>query len=210
MNYTVICNQEYLRVPANYIIFLDTAIPFFCQVKSLRLFSSRSWTEFWSYIWILMFPKRLQTKFLSRTILCTWIDQFSKSRSDQFPEFIFLLENSLRFRFHERNNQVSQHKFSGSAGQKKHNCILDTILLVHEDYSSHVYTQLKSFNISIPKFDSTNDQKYPYIRQDTLELIVNHHQITRRLKACESSWQEQKTKLNKCLTLVKYLLNRAE
>lgn len=118
MNYTVICNQEYLGVPANYIIFLDTAIPFFCQVKSLRLFSNRSWTELWSHIWILMYPKRLQTKFLSRTILWTWIDQFSKSRPDQFPELIFLLENSLRFRTHERNNQASRHKFSGSAEQK--------------------------------------------------------------------------------------------
>lgn len=177
MNYTVICNQH-LGVPVNYIIFLDTAIPFFYLVKSPRLFSSRSWTELWSHIWILMFPKMLQTKFLSRTILWTWIDQF--------PKVIFLLENSLRFRFHERNNQVSRHKFSGSTGQKKHNCILDTTLLTQKDYSNHVYTQLKSFNISVPKFDSTNDQKYPYIRQDTLELIVKHHQIIRRLKACES------------------------
>ncbi|KAI8883882.1 hypothetical protein K501DRAFT_272227 [Backusella circina FSU 941] len=120
----------------------------------------------------------MEIKFLTyseRSINCNSICGFFKNQIAVF----------LRFRFHERNNQVSRHKFSGSAGQKKHNCILDTTLLTHEDYSNHVYTQLKSFNISIPKFDSTNDQKYSYIRQDTPQLVTTGSFYKRQFSSLE-------------------------
>ncbi|RCI05843.1 hypothetical protein CU098_013497, partial [Rhizopus stolonifer] len=93
-----------------------------------------------------------------------WVEELKKTDIHSFKR--------IRFRFHERNKQVSRYNY-----------ILDTTLLTHEDYSSHVYTQLESFNISIPKSDSTNAQKYSYIRQDTPQLVVKHHQITRKLKA---------------------------